>query len=78
MTPVPLEGSVNHFPKTAPAGLLQNHARSGVQYQHLPTIDFFWKDLYRPELFWRSFTSTADYDKDLEAIHVFKRALSAP
>jgi hypothetical protein len=59
-------------------GLLQNYARSGVQYQHLATIDFFWKDLYRPELFWRSFTSTVDYDKDLEAIHVFKRALSAP
>jgi len=58
-------------------GLLQNWAGSGIQYKHAATIDFFWKDLYRPELFWRSFTPIVNYNKDLEAIYVFKLASSA-
>jgi len=55
-------------------GLLQNWARSGIRYDHADTIDFFWKDRYRPELFWRSFTPIVDYNKNLEAIYVFKLA----
>ena len=56
--------------------LLQKWAGLGVQYKHATTIDFFWKDLYRPELFWRSFAPIVNYKKELEAIYVFKRASS--
>jgi len=53
---------------------MQHWASLGIQYERAATIDFFWKDMYRPELFWRSFTPIVDYNKDLEAIYVFKRA----
>jgi len=55
-------------------GRMQHWASLGIQYERAATIDFFWKDMYRPELFWRSFTPIVDYNKDLEAIYVFKRA----
>jgi hypothetical protein len=53
--------------------LVQHWLGSGIQYERAATIDFFWKDLYRPELFWRSFRPVVDYNKNLEAIYVFKR-----
>jgi len=57
--------------------LFQLWAKQGVQYEYAATIDFFYKDQYRPELFWRSFTPTVNYKKDQEAIYVFERAVSA-
>lgn len=45
----------------------------GVSYEEAARIDCFWKDLYRPELFWRSFTPIKNYNPALEAIYVFKR-----
>lgn len=50
---------------------------SGVRYEQCATIDHFWKDLHRPELFWRTFKPIAGYNKQLAAIYVFKRAGSS-
>jgi hypothetical protein len=45
----------------------------GVNYAQVATIDIFWKDLYRPELFWRTFEAVKGYDPKTQAIYVFKR-----
>ncbi len=47
--------------------------KPGLKYEHVETIDTYWKDLYRPELFWRSFKSVTNYQKNAEAIYIFKR-----
>jgi hypothetical protein len=44
-----------------------------VRYERVARIDTFWKDLYRPELFWRRFEPTTEFHPDYEAIYVFKR-----
>jgi hypothetical protein len=44
-----------------------------AKYVKIAVIDHYWKDLHRPELFWRSFTAIRDYDRTTEAIYIFKR-----
>lgn len=44
-----------------------------VSYEQVATVDCFWKDLYRPEIFWRRFKPVTGYNPDAEAIYVFKR-----
>jgi hypothetical protein len=56
------------------SGLLEQFAAKGVRYQLNATLDFYWRDVYRPELFWRSFVPMTAYNKDSEAIYIFKRA----
>lgn len=50
--------------------------RYGV-YREEAVLPVYWRDLYRPELFWRSF-KPVEFDPDTEAIYIFKHALSAP
>jgi 4-amino-4-deoxy-L-arabinose transferase-like glycosyltransferase len=45
----------------------------GWRYEHIATLNTFWKDLYRPELFWRTFRPINQFDPNLEAIQVFRR-----
>ena len=45
----------------------------GVRYEQVATINHFWKDLHRPELFWRTFVPITNYDPNHDAIYVFKR-----
>ena len=45
----------------------------GVRYEQVATLDFYWKDLYRPELFWRTFTPINRFNKEVEGIYVFKK-----
>ena len=45
----------------------------GVRYEQIATLDCYWKDLYRPELFWRTFKPITDYNRQTEAIYIFKR-----
>ena len=44
----------------------------GVRYEQITTLDCYWRDLYRPELFWRTFKPITGYNKQTEAIYVFK------
>lgn len=37
------------------------------------TIDCYWRDLYRPELFARSFESVTNYNKETDIIYILKR-----
>jgi hypothetical protein len=45
----------------------------GWHYEHVATINIFWKDLYRPELFWRTFRPIERFNPDWEAIQIFRR-----
>jgi hypothetical protein len=44
----------------------------GAKYQQIDTLDFYWRDLYRPELFWRAFTPVKNFNPQTDAIYVFK------
>jgi len=47
--------------------------RPDVSYRQVATINTFWKDMYRPELFWRTFTPITGYDPGTQAIYIFQR-----
>lgn len=52
--------------------LLQRWKSMGVQYDEIYRINAFWKDLYRPELFWRTFKPITGFDPETQAIYIFK------
>ena len=52
---------------------LQSWNRPDVRYQQVATLPVFWHDMYRPELFWRSFTPITGFDPNSQAIYIFKR-----
>jgi len=58
-------------------GMLQQWNHEGINYEEVYTINTFWKDLYRPELFWRTFKPIIEFDPDTQAIYIFKRTSSA-
>lgn len=45
----------------------------GVRYEPTATLDCFWRDGFRPELFWRTFRTIPVGNKETDAINVFKR-----
>lgn len=45
----------------------------GTRYHEVTRLMTFWKDLYRPELFWRTFKPIENYDPNTEAIYIFQR-----
>jgi hypothetical protein len=45
----------------------------GINYQEVTRLLIFWKDLYRPELFWRTFKTIENFDSNTEAIYIFKK-----
>ncbi|MDR1190356.1 MAG: glycosyltransferase family 39 protein [Verrucomicrobiales bacterium] len=45
-----------------------------LRYQQVAKIDVLWKDLYRPELFWRVFKPITGYNKDRDVVFIFKRS----
>lgn len=53
---------------------LKKYGKFGVSYQVEAKIDTFWKDLYRPELNWRTFKPVENYNKDRDVVYVFRRA----
>lgn len=54
---------------------LQNYCppSATLRYRQVAHIDVLWKDLYRPELFWRTFKPITNYNKNSDAIFIFKR-----
>jgi len=55
------------------AQALQQWNRPNVTYEQAATIPVFWKDLYRPELFWRVFEPVTNFDLRSQAVYVFRR-----
>ncbi|MDF9827428.1 uncharacterized SAM-binding protein YcdF (DUF218 family) [Ereboglobus sp. PH5-10] len=52
---------------------LQKYGDPNARYQIVEKIDVFWKDMYRPELFWRTFKSIKNYSKGQDEVIIFKR-----
>jgi hypothetical protein len=53
--------------------LLQRWKTMGVKYDEIYRINTFWKDLYRPELFWRTFKPITGFDIETQGIYIFKK-----
>jgi len=49
------------------------HETRGVSYQRVANIPVFWKDLYRPELFWRTFVPVTGFNPDRDGVNILKR-----
>jgi hypothetical protein len=47
--------------------------RPDVSYKKIKTIDVFWRDLYRPEIIWRTFKPITDFDPQTQAVYIFQR-----
>jgi len=45
----------------------------GILYEQVASFDVFWKDLYRPELFWRSFKTVRPRNVEFDCIYVFRQ-----
>jgi hypothetical protein len=54
------------------------HPPEGITYQSAAILDVFWKDLYRPELFWRSFDPMPVDIPHGTGIYIFKKHIAAP
>lgn len=53
-------------------GLLREWRAAGLDYRPVAELPHFWKDLYRPELFWRSFTSVVPSSSRYESVYVLQ------
>jgi hypothetical protein len=53
----------------------QNRGESGPRshFQLVELIDVYWEDTHRPELPWHSFGAKTDFDRDVDAVYIFKR-----
>lgn len=54
--------------------MVRNAAHQGINYREVGRINTFWHDLYRPELFWRTFSPILNYDPETQAIYIFKKS----
>jgi hypothetical protein len=45
----------------------------GVDYNLIEVLDIYWKDYTRPEIFWRSFRPIKNFDRQTEAVYVYRR-----
>ena len=52
---------------------IHNLNRSDVSYKQVATINVFWRDLYRPELIWRTFQPITNFDPAKQAVYIFQR-----
>ncbi len=53
--------------------MLENWNSMGVRYEEVYRINTFWKDLYRPELFWRTFKPIKGFDAETQGIYIYKK-----
>ena len=53
--------------------LIGQWSMEGLRYQEVARLMTFWKDLYRPELFWRTFKPIENFDPNTEAVYIFQR-----
>lgn len=48
------------------------------KYKLVDTLDVFFNDTQRPEIFWHSFGPRTDFDRKTSAVYIFKRLSSSP
>jgi len=57
---------------------LRDWRRPDVRYQPVKTLDVYWQDGYRPELYWRDFESKTDFNPATDAVYIFERVAPPP
>ena len=55
------------------SGIEKQNLIPGFHYELATTIPVFWKDTYRPELYWRRFESMTRFDPDREGVFIYRR-----
>lgn len=53
---------------------LRKYETKEFSYQRIKTLEVYWYDLIRPELFWHSFREVKNYSRVFEAVYIYKRA----
>jgi hypothetical protein len=53
--------------------MLEKWNSMGFRYEEVYRINTFWKDLYRPELFWRTFKPVTGFDPETQGIYIYKK-----
>ena len=53
--------------------VLRDWRSRGIDYRPVAELPHFWKDLYRPELFWRSFTTVTPSPTNFDSVYVLRR-----
>jgi hypothetical protein len=48
-------------------------ANDGHEYKVVALLPYYWKDLYRPEMIWRSFLTVRPNDGNSESVYILKR-----
>ncbi|MGA2796142.1 MAG: hypothetical protein ABSE63_01055 [Thermoguttaceae bacterium] len=44
----------------------------GVEYNLIKVLDIYWDDLTRPEIFWRAFQPKEKFNRDYEAVYIYR------
>ncbi|MDB6025208.1 MAG: hypothetical protein JWM68_1431 [Verrucomicrobiales bacterium] len=52
------------------------HVSPPASYGQVALIDVFWRDTYRPELYWRRFDQKTSFNRATEAVYVLKRTVA--
>jgi hypothetical protein len=42
-------------------------------YKAATTLNYYWKDMYRPELYWRRFESITNFDPETEGVTIYEK-----
>jgi len=72
----PIDTIVVYGPFVAQANfitLLDALKTAGHEYRRVATLDQFWDDAIRPELFWRRFHPLTHFDRATQAIYIYQR-----
>jgi hypothetical protein len=53
--------------------LAKDHLLPNVRYQAIGALPVYWKDQYRPELYWRRFESMTDFDPEKDGVFLYRK-----
>lgn len=70
---LPPEFIVTYGPAAAALDRIQMPSSEPIEYELAEHLPVFWRDAYRPELFWRTFTPIEGFDPRAHGIHILRR-----
>jgi hypothetical protein len=73
---VPPQYSILFGPGRRMLANMQMRTNEPLDYEQVAQIDVPWKDMYRPELFWRRFVPVEGFDPSTGGIVIYRRAVS--
>jgi hypothetical protein len=55
------------------AQFMKSKSLPGFHYRFVTTLNYFWKDMYRPELYWRTFESVTTFNPEKDGVSIYQR-----